>query len=257
MKKIGKFARIAGLLTIAISTSACVSSTKTSQNAIEVQRPFVMAEPVSQKLDLPYEQVAKLEISQTGAAQLLDNPVAKEIKAPQLVSKNENSDAGRLISAPQVGFKIARVYVEVPQELTVSEENVYVPRSDIVWREDPFGDRKAQIKTILENALTTGTASFNGEKEVIMSVRLKMFHALSEKARYTVGGRHNINFDYVLLDAETGKPVSDVKNVALKFRAYGGRRADAAVARGETQKVRISQHVAEAVYNQLSVSSAI
>ncbi len=257
MTKIGKIVRIAGLLAIAISTSACVSSNKASQNAIEAQRPLVMPEPVSQKLDLPYEQVAQLDISQTGAAQLLNLPAAAETTAPQLVSKNVNADAGMLMAAPQAGFKVARVYVDVPRELTVSEANVYVPNSDIVWREDPFGDRKAQVKAILENALTTGTASFNGEKEVIMSVRVKMFHALTEKARYTVGGRHNIQFDYVLLDAETGKPVSDVKNVDLKFRAYGGRRADAAVQRGETQKVRISQHVAEAVYNQLSTPSAI
>ena len=260
MKKIGKIARIAGMLALAISTSACVSSNKASQNAIEVQRPFVMPEPVSQKLDLPYEQVAKLEISRTGAAQLLDTPAAKEAvpaQMPTLVSKNANSDAGMLLAQPRSGFKVARVYVEVPKELTVSEANVFVPNSDIVWREDPFGDRKEQVKKILENALTVGTAGFNGEKEVIMSVRVNMFHALSEKARYTVGGRHNINFDYVLLDAETGKPVSDVKNVDLKFRAYGGRRADAAVQRGETQKVRISQHVAEAVYNQLSTSRAI
>lgn len=258
-----KITKIAGLLAIAISTSACVSSNQASQNAIVAKRPLVSPAPASQKLELPYEQVARLQISQSGAAQLLDlskDPAAVAQALPMepaIVSKNNMNNDIVVASVPQSGFKISRVYVDVPQELVVSEANVFVPKADIVWREDPGGDRRAQVKAILENALTMGTEALDGSQEVIMSVRVKMFHALTEKARYTVGGRHNINFDYVLLDAQTGKPVSEVKTVDLKFRAYGGRRADAAERRGQTQKVRITDHVSEAIKQQLVGTTAI
>jgi hypothetical protein len=88
-----------------------------------------------------------------------------------------------------------------------------------------------------------------------MEVRVNKFHALTEKTRYTVGGRHNINFDYLLRDAETGVPVQAVQNVDLKFKAYGGSKAAAAMARGETQKVRITQHVQELMYKTMSGES--
>ena len=90
-----------------------------------------------------------------------------------------------------------------------------------------------------------------------MSVRLRMFHALTGKARYTTGGRHNIQFDYVLFDAATGEAVTEVTSVNTKLKAYGGKKAFEAERRGETQKVRISAHVADLVHKSLAGSSAI
>ena len=82
-------------------------------------------------------------------------------------------------------------------------------------------------------------------------VRLNTFHAVTEKARYTTGGRHNINFDYLLRDVTTGLPVAEVKNVDATFKAYGGSKAVAAENRGETQKVRITQRVSDIMYQQM------
>ncbi len=271
MMKIVKIARIAGLLAVAISTSACVSSDQTSQNAIETSRPFVLAEPVSQKLDLPYEQVAQLNISQSGAAQLLaitqptailqPTAIAQSAVAAQpttnLVSRNAAPLDGLLLKPAKPTYRVARVYVDVPAELTVSEANVYVPRADIVWREDPLGDRKMQIKTILEQAIFSGANQISGNTDVIMSVRVNLFHAITQKARDVVGGRHNVQFDYVLLDAVSGQPVSEVNSINLKFKALGGRKALVAEMRGDTQKVRISRHVAAAVYEHLKESTAL
>ena len=108
-----------------------------------------------------------------------------------------------------------------------------------------------------EQAIFTGAAQVSGNTDVIMSVRVNQFHAITQKARDVVGGRHNVQFDYVLLDAVTGQPVSEVNSINLKFKALGGRKALVAEMRGDTQKVRITRHVAAAVYEQLKESNAL
>lgn len=149
-------------------------------------------------------------------------------------------------------YKVMQVSVTVPDELTVSEANIFLPLSDIVWREDPLGDRKEQIQAILLNAIVIGASRVEEGQPVTIDVRVNKFHALTEKTRYTVGGRHNINFDYILRDAKTGVPVTGVQNIDAKFKAYGGAQAVAAMARGETQKVRITQHIQNRIYLEMS-----
>lgn len=41
------------------------------------------------------------------------------------------------------GWRLAGVRVSVPKTLTVSEAKKLLPNADIVWREDPPGDRHA------------------------------------------------------------------------------------------------------------------
>ena len=155
--------------------------------------------------------------------------------------------------APVVSaYDVVDVVVEVPEYLVVSEADVYVPQADIVWREDPLGDRKQQVKAIMTSALSQGTAPLNGPRKVVLAARVNMFHALTEKARNSVGGKHNVQFDYVLLDAETRQPVTTAQRIDASLKAYGGRKAYRAMRRGETQKVRISQHVANTMLQALS-----
>jgi len=149
-------------------------------------------------------------------------------------------------------YLVQQLSVTVPNELTVSEANVFLPIADIVWREDPLGDRKQQVQDIMIDAIVKGVSKVSDGQPVTMEVRLTKFHALTEKTRYTVGGRHNIKFDYVLRDAQTGVPVTDVKHIDASFKAYGGSNAVAAMARGETQKVRISQHIEQLIYMEMS-----
>ncbi len=220
-----KIAKFAGLMAIAISMSACVVSDKASQNAVdENRRVYANTETVSHT---------------------------------QVVSKNTTTADGTQVAASIATYKIVDVKVQVPDYLVVSEANLYLPHADIVWREDPIGDRRVQVKTIVEAALRAGTAQIQGERPVILSARMKMFHALTEKARNTVGGKHNVQFDYVLLDATTGQPITKVKSVDASLKAYGGRRAYQAMRRGETQKVRITRRVAEVIYHQLNGSAEI
>ena len=139
----------------------------------------------------------------------------------------------------------------VPEELTVSEANTFVPRADIVWREDPRGNRKHQVQAIMTNAIAQGVSKVAEGQPVTMEVRLNTFHAVTEKARYTVGGKHNINFDYLLRDVSTGLPVAEVKNIDASLKAYGGTKAVAAENCGETQKVRITQRVRDVMYREM------
>jgi hypothetical protein len=87
---------------------------------------------------------------------------------------------------------------------------------------------------------------------VILDIEMVRFHALSEKARYTVGGVHNVVFKMVLRDAATGAALSEPRRVESNLEAFGGQQALAAEARGLTQKIRISGHLAEVIRQQMS-----
>ena len=57
---------------------------------------------------------------------------------------------------------VARVEVRVPRSLKVSEANRYLPAGDIVWREDPPGDRHAQVQAIVQAQQAAVAASAAG-----------------------------------------------------------------------------------------------
>lgn len=150
------------------------------------------------------------------------------------------------------GFKVVDVTVNVPHSLRVSEANRYYPSGDIVWREDPIGDRHAQVKAIVEAGLTRGVSQLQGDRPVVLQVMVTRFHALTEKARYTVGGVHEIRFYMTVLDAETGETLVPARLVKANFDAYGGQTAIVAVAHGETQKVRITDHLARVIRREMA-----
>lgn len=148
-------------------------------------------------------------------------------------------------------INVAQINVTVPERLKVSEANRYYPSGDIVWREDPIGDRHAQVERIFRDALAQGTSVFEGDVPVILDIQVTRFHALTEKARYTVGGVHSIKFRMALRDAKTGEFLSEPHIVEADLAAFGGQQAINAEARGLTQKVRISQHLAEVIRQEL------
>lgn len=152
----------------------------------------------------------------------------------------------------QVPVSINRVTVHVPRNLKASEANLYLPIADIVWREDPLGDRHAQVQAIMQNAMERGVASLNGPVSVDLDIRVQRFHALTQKARYTIGGVHSIVFDVSLKDPETGALLVPPRTVQADLKAYGGRQALQAEARGETQKVRITNHLAGVIQQELT-----
>ncbi len=147
---------------------------------------------------------------------------------------------------------VAQINVTVPQSLRVSEANRYYPLGDIVWREDPIGDRHAQVRRIFETGFQAGAQSLDGPNAVTIDVEVERFHSLTEKARYTVGGVHSIRFRMIVRDATTGEALSEPRVVKADLDAFGGQQALTAEARGLTQKVRITSHLAEVIRQELS-----
>ena len=164
-----------------------------------------------------------------------------------------------IAEAEQVGayntdVRVENITIRVPRSLTVSESNGYLPSADIVWRGDPFGDRYAQIGAIFNDAMKKGTAALDGETPVFLDIEVTRFHALTERARYTTGGVHNINFNVTLRHAVTNAPLGTTRRVRADLAAFGGSQALAAEARGGTQKVRITNMLAEAIRQELTTA---
>ncbi|WP_296429850.1 DUF6778 family protein [Roseovarius sp. BRH_c41] len=168
-------------------------------------------------------------------------------------TRNAPLEAPVLRAAP-ISLDVQQIRVTVPKSLKVSEANSYYPMGDIVWREDAPGDRHAQVKTIMEEALATGVAGLQpGTIPVVLDVEVTRFHALSEKARYTVGGMHTIHFAMTLRNPVTGEAYGAPKPVSVSFKAFGGSAAVAAEQRGITQKVRISERLASVIQTELGM----
>lgn len=150
------------------------------------------------------------------------------------------------------GWKVTDVVVTVPEDLKVSEANVFFPQADIVWHGDPAGEtpeiRKVQVAKIVDDALTEAFSVVNGERPVVVEVTLRRFHALTPKTRYTIGGTHDIRFDIDARDARSGELLWGPRFVHIEFEAYGGDKALEAERLGLTQKVRITRKLIEWVW---------
>ena len=86
-----------------------------------------------------------------------------------------------------------------------------------------------------------------------VDVLVTRFHGLSEKARYSVGGVHDISFRLRLVDSATGRPLGPVKEVQADLRALSGQAAMDADARGQTQKARIVDHLSRVFVEELTL----
>lgn len=149
-------------------------------------------------------------------------------------------------------LRLAAFEFTAPEELRTSEANLYYPIADIVWRGDPYGDRKKQISRIFETSAIMARPSLTGDRPVHALVTLTRFHSLTEKTRFTVGGVHSIGFTLTLLDAKTGQPIVEGKKIKADLRGFGGRRAIKADSQGQTMKVRIQDHLARVLRAELS-----
>ena len=149
-------------------------------------------------------------------------------------------------------FSVASVDIVVPETLVVSEANMFYPRADIVWRGEPQGDRLAQVKAILEDGFAVGIAGLKTGPRATLSVKVERFHALTEKARFSVGGVHDVVVVLTVLDAQSGAILEGPRRVEIAIKAAGNDVAIAEDAAGRTQRVVIVEGVAEAVRRELS-----
>ena len=180
--------------------------------------------------------------------------VVSACSAPEFVSRRAASSVapGPEVVAQSPSFAVEGIKVYVDPNLVVSEANGYYPGSDIVWRGEPFGDRHQQVRRIFEDAFARGTSGLRGDQPIILQVDVRRFHALTERARYTTGGVHAITFALQKRDAATGATIGEAKLIRADLRAYGGKDAIVADQIGQTQKVRITDHLARVIEAELT-----
>jgi hypothetical protein len=159
--------------------------------------------------------------------------------------------AGAAAVAPSM--KVVSYDVRVPHSLKVSEANSYYPAGDIVWHGDPMGDRYAQVEKIFDESIDAGIKKGAGKLPVVLDIEVTKFHALSEKTRYTIGGRHEIRFVMNFLDPKTRQPVAPARKIDATFKGFGGARAVEAEEKGLTQRVRIVSHLTNVFRHQLGL----
>ncbi len=147
------------------------------------------------------------------------------------------------------GWRVADVRVAAPETLTVSEARVLAPNADIVWREDPPGDRRAQVAAVVRNAAQRGARGLHGNRPVFIDVTITRFHALTFEAetRATHAGVHNIAFVAQVVDARTGAVLAGPDRIEAALPALAGTEMTAARLRGESQRSQITAHL-EAVF---------
>lgn len=154
--------------------------------------------------------------------------------------------------APTRSYDVQDIRIAFPADLRISESNGFYPIADIVWRGDPIGDRRQQIGEMMQTAFQAGTADMDGDTPVVLDVTVRRFHSLTERTRYSVGGVHSIFFDLSIRDAETGTVIEGPRRIDASFPALGGQAAIRAENAGQTQKVRIIDHLTYLIGTELA-----
>lgn len=165
--------------------------------------------------------------------------------APYAAPKASAETLGQLIDVEDVTVKVSR-------DLRVSEAELFYPVADLVWRGEPRGDRYQQVANIFATSASAATQDLNVGPRAKVEIDVTRFHSLTDKARYTVGGVHSINFVMRVRDPETGIDLIAPRKIKADLKGYGGQAAIAADARGETQKKRITQHLANVIRAELT-----
>jgi hypothetical protein len=126
-------------------------------------------------------------------------------------SQHEVSYSQMAPVAARSDWRLTKVDVRVPDALTTTEKNSYMPNADVVWHGDPVGDRKAQVAAVVKDGVELGLMPLKGRKSVVATATVSRFHALTPKAFYKAPrntGVHSVNFDLVISDARSGAVLS-------------------------------------------------
>lgn len=191
-------------------------------------------------------------LSACGGPEIASRNISFVDQSPSLTFVPSKATRPQFMAQLPADLNVTDIRVNVPRQLTVSEANVYYPRADIVWRDDPIGDRYQQIKSIFETGFGRGTAHMKDGLPVILSVELVRFHSLTEKARFNVGGVHNMVFKLSFNSAVTGQPLMPTRRVEANLDAFGGGQAMVAERQGQTQKVRITSYLSQVIQAELA-----
>lgn len=142
-------------------------------------------------------------------------------------------------------WRLRAVRVTIPETLTISNDNSYAPNADIVWHGDLGGDRREQVASILTEGLTRAAKPLRGPRGVVIAAQLEHFHAVTPAAvARAPAAVHNIAFLAQVVDDETGRILVGPERIQADLEAYVGAAAVSAAIQGQTQRVRIVDHIA-------------
>lgn len=151
------------------------------------------------------------------------------------------------------GWRVSSVQVVVPESLTTSEQNSYAPNFDVIWHGEALGDRKVQVAQIVEDGVKQGSANLRGSKPVTLQVVLARFHAVTPIAvSRAPGAVHDIRYTIQAFD-RGGNPLTPPVDTTADLEAFVGPQAIIAAQGGQTQKVRIRNHLASVTAGWLGV----
>lgn len=157
-------------------------------------------------------------------------------------------------ASQSANWRLSSVQVTAPRTLVVSEADTFIPDADIVWREDPRGDRYSQVEKIIQNAITKGAAGLHGSRPVVIRATMTRFHAMTFLAETKApGGTHDIEFNLTISDAGTGATLYGPTHVEASFPAMTGEQMARARVAGQSQKSQITAHVAATIRGLLDL----
>ncbi|MHA6262363.1 DUF6778 family protein [Arenibacterium sp. CAU 1754] len=155
-------------------------------------------------------------------------------------------------------LRVSSVRVSVPDTLTVSNQNSFTPDADIVWHGDPPGDRRAQVRAIVDTAAKRAVAPLRGGRNAVLNIVVTEFHGVTPKTRARAPGAvHNISFIAQLVDARTGTELTPATPMRADLSALVGSSAIAAAEQGITQKSRVTQHLEAVLKGWLGIGPDI
>ncbi|MCA0272503.1 MAG: hypothetical protein LCH69_10620 [Proteobacteria bacterium] len=158
-------------------------------------------------------------------------------------------------AAQSANWRLSSVTVTAPRSLVVSEAEVFIPKADIVWREDlSTGNRYEQVEAIMENAIAQGARGLKGSRPVRIEATVTRFHAMTFKAETQApSGVHDVEFDLQVKDARTGEVLFGPEHVEASFPAMTGAQMARARVAGQSQKSQITAHVAQTIRGLLGL----
>lgn len=142
------------------------------------------------------------------------------------------------------GWRLGEVVVRMPEGVTTSDNNTFAPRADIVWHGEPYGDRKEQVAALFSEAITRATGELAGPRPVTFVVEVEKFHGVTPVAvARAPAAVHSIAYRMGVIDFRTGEVIVAPRPIRADLDAYVGPAAVAAAIEGQTQRVRVVDHL--------------
>ncbi len=142
-------------------------------------------------------------------------------------------------------WQLSSISVVVPGDRSVSEANTLAPDAHIVWRGEPLGNRRAQVKDIVQEGIERPFRELRGSRGIHVRAQVIHFHAVTPNAVANAPAAvHNVRYAIQIYDAQTREPLTETSNISADLDAFVGAAAVTAALEGQTQRVRIVDHIA-------------